>query len=148
MAPQIHPGTSKIMPKCPTPIDGTHFSDHRGSKVEPWGLRLPRGVATVSPQAPPSSKKQPFWMPDGTLATLLGFIFYIFCSHCFAIMLPAAPSPPPSTNPSTLRPSNPSTKLRYRKGPAECAERLNKDPCQTRPRSGTPQLSLMSSCDE
>ena len=126
MAPQIDPGSSKMVPKCPTPIGGTHFWDHWGSKVNPWGLRLPRGVAKVSPQAPPGNKKLPFWMPEGILATILALIFYIFCSPCFAILLPAAPSPPPSTNPSTLRPNNPSTPLPYRKGPAECAERLNK----------------------
>ena len=71
MGPRIHPGTSKMVPKRLTDIGGTHFWNHWDSKMNPWGLRLPRGVAKVSPQALPGNKKQPFWMPEGTLAALL-----------------------------------------------------------------------------
>ena len=128
MASQMHPGSSKMMPERLTIIGGTHFEDPWASKVTPWVPKVAPGVPKVNPQVPPGLKKEPIWVLKATPGTLLALMLASFSLPWLAILLPAAPSPLRPTDPSTLRPNNPSTLLRYRKGPAECAERLNPPP--------------------
>ena len=93
------------MSKPQTLIDPSNFGDPWGSKVAPWVPKVAPGVPKVTPQGPPASKNN--WVPKATPAALVPFIFLYFSPPWFAILLPAAPSPPRPTNPSTLRPNNP-----------------------------------------
>ena len=120
------PGSSKIVPESLRDIDGSHFGDPWDSNLTPWMPKVTPGVPKVTPLASPRLQKGAFWVLKATPAALLVLIFTSFSCPVFAILLPAGPSSPRHTAPSTLRPNNPSTLLRYKKGPAECAERLNK----------------------
>ena len=57
MAPQIHPGSSKMVPECMPPIGGTHFDDPPGSKMTPRGFIVTPGVPKMTPQGAQSDPR-------------------------------------------------------------------------------------------
>ena len=72
MAPQIHPGSSKIVPECATPIDGTHFWNPWVSKVVPLPPKVPHRVPKRTPKPPPSLKTDSFEAPKSPSGCSLG----------------------------------------------------------------------------
>ena len=111
MAPQIHPGSSKMVPKCLTGIGGTHFGSPSGSKVTPLPPNVPHRVSQGTPQVPPRASKQTYlrpqslsWWPCGAPVCF----WSVPLVRCFRSSWPLAPS---IHQPIDLGPNNPSARL-------------------------------------
>ena len=63
MAPQIAPGSSKIVSERLTIIGGINFWDSWASKVSPWVPKVFPGVPKWTPRAHPRLQKGTLWEP-------------------------------------------------------------------------------------
>ena len=144
----MSPGSSKKVPQRLTLIRPIEFWYPWGSKMIPRGPRVTPGVPKVTPRGaqrdPRGAKCEPRGAqsdhrgpPQASKRMALGCpkrfhdLFPNSSSHFFptlSLRLGFLPNPWPHqpTNTSTLQPNNPSTPLPFNTGPAECAERLNK----------------------
>ena len=102
-------------PRVPTVAPWVLKMTPRVPNVTPWVPKVPPGVPKVPPQGPPGLKKEPFWDPKVAPGALVVLVFASCSPPWFAILFPVVASPPRPTNPTTLRPNNPSIRLRYRK---------------------------------
>ena len=113
-------------------VSDTHW---RNPLWAPLGLKsdalaaqcAPQGAQTDPPGPPQASKQTPLKprsLSRWPCGVPVGF-FFVPLVRYFQSSWPLVPS---IHQPVDLRPNNPSTPLRHRKGPAECAERLNPPP--------------------